>query len=117
MRARVLSGYYIFAPVPGYKFDKVEGHGKMLVPDEPNASNVREALEGFAAGRFQTATEVKRFLEGFATTPKNKKGEVRLQTVIDMLERSLYAGYITIVKWDIHLHPGKHEPLISFETW
>ncbi len=117
MQARVRDGYYIFAPIIGYRFDKVPGHGKMLVPDEPNASLVREALEGFASGRFQSATEVKRYLERFPTIRRNKHGEVRLQTVIDMLERPLYAGYITVGKWDIYLQPGKHEPLISFATW
>ena len=34
-----------------------------------------------------------------------------------MLQRSLYAGYITIPKWKIHLQPAKHEPLIDFQTW
>ena len=34
-----------------------------------------------------------------------------------MLQRPLYAGYITVEKWNLHLHPGKHEPLIEFGTW
>ncbi|MEM6536202.1 MAG: recombinase family protein [Pseudomonadota bacterium] len=117
MKARVQAGYYIFAPVIGYRYDKVDGHGKMLVPDEPNASIVREALEGFASGRFQTVSEVKRFLERFPTTPRNKHGEVRVQLVCELLRRPLYAGYISLEKWDLHLHPGKHEPLISFKTF
>lgn len=58
MRARVTNGYYVFAPVVGYRYGVVDGHGKMLVPDEPNASIVRDALNGFASGRFQTVTEV-----------------------------------------------------------
>lgn len=117
MRARVLTGYYLFAPVPGYRFEMVEGHGKMLVPDEPNASIVRDALNGFSTGRFQTATEIKRYMERFPSTPRNTHGEVRLQLVIDMIQRPLYAGYISVPKWGLHLHPGLHEPLISFATW
>jgi site-specific DNA recombinase len=52
MRARMLNGYWTFAAPVGYRYQKVSGHGKMLVPDEPLASIVREALEGFASGRF-----------------------------------------------------------------
>ncbi len=117
MKARVKQGYYIFYPPLGYRFENVDGHGKMLVPDEPNASVVKEALEGYASGRFQSATEVKRFLETFPTIPRDKYGEVRLPLVTDMLKRPLYAGYITVEKWNLHLHPGKHEPLVEFVTW
>lgn len=35
----------------------------------------------------------------------------------EMLERPLYAGYITFEAWGIYLQPAQHEPLISFETW
>lgn len=38
MRARVTAGYWVFPPPVGYKFANVEGHGKMLVRDEPAAS-------------------------------------------------------------------------------
>ena len=117
MKARVEQGYYIFAPVLGYHYIELEGGGKMLAPLEPYASILREALEGFASGRFQSPTEVKRFLETFPAIPRDKHDEVRLQTAIDILRRPLYAGYITIEKWGLYLHPGKHEPLISFETW
>ena len=116
MHARVMNGYYVFAPVLGYSYAHVPGHGKMIVPDG-RAPIVKEALEGYAAGRFQSPSEVRRFLDTIPGTPRNARGEVRLQYTIDLLERSLYAGYITIPKWDIYLHPGKHEPIISFATW
>ena len=117
MRARVMNGYWCFTPVIGYRYERVSGHGKLLVRNEPMASIIQEALEGYAAGRFGTQTEVKRFLESCTVFPKTKKGIVHPQLVQDILLRSLYAGYIDIPKWDISLHPGKHEPLISFETW
>ena len=50
MRARVMNGYWCFSPPIGYRYEKVDGHGRMLVPDEPNASLVREILKGFASG-------------------------------------------------------------------
>jgi len=52
MRARVMNGYWVFYPITGYKFQTVPGHGKMLVPDEPVATILKEAFEGFASGRF-----------------------------------------------------------------
>ncbi len=117
MRARVEKGYYCFAPPIGYEYVDMEGGGRILSPKEPNASIIREALEGYASGRFQSPSEVKRFLDGFPTMPHGKNGEVRLPFAIEILQRALYAGYITIEKWNLFLHPGKHEPLISFETW
>lgn len=52
MKARLLAGYYCFYPPMGYIFKKVDGHGKMLVRDEPLASVIAEGTEGFASGRF-----------------------------------------------------------------
>ena len=46
MRARVSVGYWCFPPPVGYRFEKVEGHGKLLVRDEPVASVLLEAFEG-----------------------------------------------------------------------
>ena len=117
MTARLMDGYYGFSPPYGYKYEKVPGHGKMIVPDEPRASLVREAFEGVASGRFRSVAEVKRFLEAQADLPRNRHGELRWQLVMDLLRRSLYAGLITVEKWNIRDHPGKHEPLVSYETW
>jgi site-specific DNA recombinase len=117
MRSRMQAGYTVFNAAPGYKFSKVSGHGKMLVRDEPCASVVAEALEGFASGRFVSQGEVKKFLEQSPHFPKNRKGEVHFQKVKDMLTRVLYAGYLNKPEWDIHMVKGKHEPLISYENY
>jgi len=117
MRARVQNGYWVFQTPLGYKFEKTKEHGKLLVRDEPVASIIAEALEGYAAGRFDSPSEVKRFLDNQLAYPKNKKGEVHLSRIGDLLSRTLYAGYITYEPWNIHLQPAKHEPLISLETW
>ena len=117
MRARLELGFWVFHPPLGYRYEKIADGGKMIVPDEPNASITREALEGFASGRFVSASEVKRFLAHYPSIPKDAKGNVRLQVVLDILRRPLYAGYMTVEKWNISMMPGKHEPLISLETW
>ena len=101
----------------GYRYEKREGHGKVLVRKEPIASIVQEALQGFASGRFATQGEVKQFLESRTAYPKDRKGEVHLQRVKDLLSRVLYAGRINLPDWGIHNRPGKHEALISFEEW
>jgi DNA invertase Pin-like site-specific DNA recombinase len=117
MRARVEQGYYCFAPVQGYRYENAPDGGRMLVPDEPNASIIREALTGYAAGRFQSTAEVKRFLEQHPTIRRNRHGEVNWQSVTDMLRRPIYAGRISVPGWGIHLAPAKHEPLISVAEW
>lgn len=117
MRARVLNGYWCGAPVPGLKYAKLPEHGKILVHDEPVASIIKEIMEGFASGRFDTQSEIKRFLETQEAFPKDKNGLVHAQRVHDILTRPLYAGYISWPTWNIILHPAKHKPIVSFETF
>jgi len=50
MRARVMNGYWVFRAPIGYRHEKREGHGKLLVPDEPNAAIVRERWRDSRAG-------------------------------------------------------------------
>ncbi len=117
MRARLVNGYWVFWKPRGYRYEKTRGEGNMLVRDEPLASIIQEALEGYASGRFETQVEVKRFLESQPLYPKDRKhGEVRAQHVTDLLNQVLYAGYLESPKWDVSLREGKHEGLISFAT-
>ncbi|MCC7259845.1 MAG: recombinase zinc beta ribbon domain-containing protein [Alphaproteobacteria bacterium] len=117
MRARLMNGYWILGAPRGYRMDKRPGHGKMLVRDEPLASIIQEALEGFATDRFSTPVEVKTFLEQQPAFPKDRKGGVHMQRVLDILNRQLYSGYYDYPEWSIGLTQGKHEALISFETF
>ncbi|SEN51922.1 recombinase family protein [Nitrosomonas marina] len=117
MRARVLNGYWTSYPAVGYRYEKVPGHGKMLVRNEPIATIVQTALEGFASGRFETQSEVKQYLDSQEAFPKGRDGRVHYQRVYNLLNQILYTGYIDLPGWGIHFQPGKHEPLISFETW
>lgn len=63
MSARVMNGYWVFQAPVGYKYVTVPGRGKMLKRDEPAASVVQEALEGYAAGHFESQADVMRFLQ------------------------------------------------------
>lgn len=118
MHARVMNGYWPFYPPVGYEYASTKAHsGRVLVREEPVASIVTEALEGYASGRFETQSEVKQFLERQSAFPKDPKGEIHYQRIDNMLNQPLYAGYITVEKWNIALHPAKHAPLIPFSTY
>ncbi|MDF1669527.1 MAG: recombinase family protein [Roseovarius sp.] len=117
MQERMKKGYWTFRPPVGYVFGKVDGHGKLLVRSEPQASIVREALEGFASGRFATQSEVKRFLESQPCYPHAAPGYVRQQEVFRLLSRPIYAGFITHDAWNLNWVKAQHEPLITLETW
>ena len=117
MKARLEQGYFVFRAPVGYRYEAVKGRGKMLVRNEPWASIVKEALEGFAFGRFQTQTEVKRFLESHAEYPRGTNGALHGQRVADLLSSPTYAGYVEAPNWKVSLRQGHHEPLISYETF
>ncbi|MBN9304900.1 MAG: recombinase zinc beta ribbon domain-containing protein [Devosia sp.] len=116
MTARASAGYWLFLPPVGYRFADVTGHGRMLVRDEPVASVVAEALNGYASGRLQTLTEVQRFLQAQPAYPKARNGEVHMSHIAQLLTRQLYAGYFSIESWGLHLVRGQHEALITLET-
>ena len=118
MRARTLNGYWVFQAPVGYRYRKTRGQGKVLVRDEPFASIVQEALEGFASGRLETQMEVARFLGRFPEFPRDARtGEVHSQRVREMLTRPVYAGYVEAPRWNVSRRKGNHEGLISFDTF
>ncbi len=118
MRARVMNGYCVTTKILGYRYRQTKGEGKVLVRDEPFASIIQEALEGFASGRFASQTEVRRFLEAQPEFPKQTPaGGIRIQKITDMLRQPLYAGYIQSERMNVSLRKARHEGLISFETF
>ena len=88
-----------------------------MVRNEPIASIMREALEGYASGRFDSRPEVKSFLESSTAFPRGSDGAIHYQRVDDMLNNVIYAGYVHMPSWGVNFQPAKHEALISFETW
>ena len=89
----------------------------MLVRNEPFATIITEVFEGYASGRFETLSEIARFLETHPTWPKDKYGKVPQGRVKELLSRPTYAGRLTVGNWGLHMVPGKHEALVSFDTW
>ena len=115
--ARLMDGYWPFKPPFGYVQKTVQGHGKVMTPVEPFASIIREGLEGYASGRFETQAEVARFFEGFPDFPKTRFGEVTNETANRILTRLIYSGYVEFPRWGVDLREGKHEGLITLETF
>lgn len=118
MKARVEQGYWVFRAPVGYKYVKADHGGKVLVRDEPLASIVQDALEGFATGRLSSQAEVRRFLERQPLFPKDKpNGELRPMTITCFLNKAVYAGYVSAPSWGIPLRPGRHDALISLASY
>jgi site-specific DNA recombinase len=117
MRARAMSGYHVAKAPLGYRMERRPDHGKFLVRNEPFASIIAEAFEGYASGRFETIVEVKRYFEAQPSWPKDKKGEVHQERINELFARPIYAGHISHEQWGLHLVPAKHEPLVSLQTW
>ena len=116
-KARLERGYWAFNAPIGYRYVTSPGHGKVLVRDEPIASIIQEALEGYASGRFEMQTEVGRFLQEQPEYPKDKYGMVRRQRVKELLTRCIYAGLIESPTWNVKRRVAQHEGLISIETF
>ena len=117
MKARMQSGYSTFSAPFGYRYEKIRGHGKMLVRDEPKASIVQEALEGYAMGRFTNQVDIRNFLNSKPEFPKGKNGIVRQQEVTRLLDREVYCGLISYAPWGLSRIKGLHEPIVSAETF
>ncbi|MEM9969242.1 MAG: recombinase family protein [Pseudomonadota bacterium] len=116
--ARVEQGYWVFRAPKGYKYVKSAGGGHELVLDETLAPIIREALEGYAFGRFASQTELRRFLEAQPAYPKDMpNGGIRPQTIVRLLGKIVYAGYVEAPNWGITPRQGNHPPIISFATY
>ena len=112
-KARLENGFWAFNPPPGLKHQKIQG-SNILVPDEPDASLIREAVNGFCTDRFPTQTDVQNFLR--ENNFRNGR-PVYLETVKRLLRRSIYAGMIEYPEWGVERRRGYHEALISINTF
>ena len=117
MRARMQNGYFVFQAPMGYRYERASGRGMMLKRDEPLATILTEALEGFASGQFESQSDVVRFLQDHPLFPKGKLGRVHNSRATLLLNQPVYAGYIAAPDWNVSLRPAQHEGLISFQTY
>ena len=117
MQARMEQGFWVFHAPVGYCYASAKHGGKELVRHESLASIIQEAFEGYACGRFDSQVEVKRYFESQPEFPRGPSGIVKQQRVTEILTHPIYAGYISHKNWNISWAQGRHEPLISLETF
>jgi site-specific DNA recombinase len=117
MRARIMNGYWVFQAPVGYCYERVPGRGMMLKRDEPAASVVQEAIEGYASARFALQADVMRFLQDHPLFPRGRGGFVRNMRVTQLLNQCVYAGFVAAPKWGVSVRPGHHEALVTIETF
>ncbi|MDQ5953136.1 MAG: site-specific recombinase, partial [Patescibacteria group bacterium] len=115
MKARLELGYWCFPDLPaGYEFKKDPLHGKLPVFIPKTSEIIKEALEGYASGRFIEQEDVRCFLEEKRIL--NGK-QVYLGYVSRILTNIFYAGYIEYGPWEVSKRQAKHEPLIDLATF
>ncbi len=117
-KARLEAGYWTFGPPKGYRYEKVSGHGKLLVPDELNATLIRQAFDRFASGELITLTEARNFLAVGGL--RNRSGKPMSPTVEEakrILTKLIYAGYIEYEPWKIGEVVGHHDAVIDRGTF
>ncbi len=117
MTARLKAGYFCFWAPKGYKYVKGERGGKVLERDEPVASILQEALEGFASGRFDSQADVARFLAPHGIYKLDANGTLHPQRIKNLLTKKIYAGYYEYKPWGIGLTKGNHPTIISWDTF
>lgn len=119
MRGRCLDGHWCLQLPYGYRYRRKQSKNDRaaIERDEPIATIIQNAIEGFASGYLATQAEAARFLQDHAEFPKNWRGSVPDQIAHNILTNPLYAGCVHVPQWDVSLRPGHHPALVSFETF
>ncbi len=115
-KARLEGGYYAFGSKRGYTQTKFAEHGMLAVPNSEGLEILKPALEGFASGIFLHKVDVCRYLveKGFWTKQKPEK---YIDKITAILKDPFYAGYIEYLAWDVVRRTGRHQGLISLDTF
>ena len=115
-KSRLELGYWAFSSKKPYKMEKDPIQGKILKPQYPEAEWLKEALEGFAFGRFVTKVDGCKFLveKGYW---KKRSPEKYTDEFTKLLRDVLFAGYIEKPEWGVERREGHHKPLIDLDTY
>ncbi len=112
-------GYWVMSSSAGLKRERRNGRIHQ-VRNEPTATFLQEALEGFASGRFPTQTAVKEYLERcIILNEYGKPIPITLNFVKNLLTNEKYTGWFAYKNknWDIPYQRWKIDPIISIETF
>ena len=117
-RARLNSGFWVFAPPRGYSFTHDPSLGKILVPVEPNASIIKELFTRFSNGEINGISDAARFLTSRNLQSRTGKAKpINEKEAKRILERVIYCGDLEYKKWDVKRRKAQHEPIISRELF
>ena len=102
-----------FSP-KGYRYEAVEGHGKLLVQDDVNAPIIRSAFEMFSSGELLNLTDVANFFcDSGLLNRSGKRITPSLSECRRILTRKLYIGVIDHEPWGIRDVEGHHEAIVE----
>ncbi len=110
-------GCWVLQPPTGYSRKRVDRR-ITLVRNEPTATYLQNALEGFANGRFPTQKSVLEYLKQYEL--KSFCGKMLTPTmtfVKNLLTNEKYTGAFAYKRWDIPYQKWAIEPIISIETY
>jgi DNA invertase Pin-like site-specific DNA recombinase len=116
MKARLENGYWTFGAPAGYVMKhKDPVHGTILEYGESKTvSLLKQALEGFANGRFRNQLDVKEFLQENNYCGKKRVG---LNFIKNLLTNIILTGYIEYPNWEVSRRLGHHKGIITLETY
>ena len=114
MQERARQGYWLFQAPWGYEFKKI-GKCKELVATEPDASIIREALQGYASAKFATVPAVQQFINEH----RQKLGlrPYSLTQTKQLLTDPKYTAFFAYPKWHIPAQQWHIEPIIDLATY
>ena len=117
MQGCFMDGYLPFPAPLGYTKKKTVGHNhKLCIPNEC-APFIKEALEGFANLKFVHKIDVARFLQDKGVLRAKQSAEKAIDVVDHLLRNVFYMGDLEYKKWDVKREKGRHEAIISSETF
>ena len=111
-------GFWVMRPPVGLK--EVRKNGRMhQVRNEPTATFIQTALEGFASCRFLTQRDVFEYLRDKPLCLYRDGRPFRLtyNAIHNLLTNEKYTGYFAYPRWGIPYQKWAMEPLISVETY
>jgi site-specific DNA recombinase len=115
MKARLEAGYWTFGSKRGYSMVADPIHGKISEPLKIEGKLLKNAFEGFANGAFVRVFDACKYLveNGFWSQKPDRYAE-KLTLIF---KDPFYAGFIEYPAWDVERRIGRHEAIVSLETF
>lgn len=117
MVEHVKQGYWVLNLTPGYKRQRINNRVHWI-KNEPTATYLHDALEGFANNRFLTQKDVYDFLQDKIIIDCNgKQIKITLGFVKNLLTNEKYTGCFAYPRWNIPYQKWHIEPIITTDCF